>query len=188
MSAAGTGPDDRGVTSPADAWPRAELSPIARLRTLAAALPSSVLVERTIPDDFDAVWGYFADMEQSLPSFDQAVGRFTITERTGTRLVARTRSPRLRIPFTFDVDLEPGWCWMTARSRVYAVGFAAEREGDQTRFAHLEAYTPPGPSWVRAILHRMLRYRHRALDHHVRADIDGLERAIIRLAPGRAPG
>jgi hypothetical protein len=117
-------------------------------------------------------------MEQSLPSFDQAVGRFTVTERTGTRLVARARSPRLRIPFTFDVDLEPGWCWMTARSRIYAVGFAAERDGEQTRFAHLEAYTPPGPSWLRAGLHLVLRSRRRALDHHVRADIAGLERAV----------
>ncbi|MEO5901447.1 MAG: hypothetical protein ABIR68_15160 [Ilumatobacteraceae bacterium] len=166
------------IESADDGWPQAALSPIARLRALAAGLPSAVLVERTVSHDLDAVWGYFSDMEHSLPTFDQAVASFTVSERTGTRLVARARSPRLRIPVTFDVDLEPGWCWMTARSRIYAVGFAAERDGQETRFAHLEAYTPPGPAWVRATLHRILRSRLRALDHHVRADIDALERAV----------
>jgi hypothetical protein len=67
---------------------------------------------------------------------------------------------------------------MTARGRFYAVGFAAEPDGDQTRFAHLEAYTPPGPSWLRTIAVRLLRSQRRALSRHVLADMEGLDRAL----------
>lgn len=156
----------------------AQLDPVGRLRVLAAGLPAAVLDERTMAAPFDKVWGFFSDMEQSLPRFDQAVGEFEIVERDGSRLVARARTPRLRVPLTLDVDLEPGWCLMTARPSAYVVGFAAVPEGDQTRFAHLEAYSVPVPPLLGTVIRPLLVASRRSLAGHVAHDMDGIERAL----------
>jgi hypothetical protein len=159
-------------------WPVAHLDPVGRLRILAAGLPGAVVDQRTIDAPFERVWGFFSDMEASLPRFDQAVGSFQIVKRAGSRLVARARTPRLHVPVTFDVDLEPGWCWMTARPSAYIVGFAAQPDGDRTRFAHLEAYTLPGPPGLRALVRPLLLASRRHLTTHVRGDVDGIEMAL----------
>jgi hypothetical protein len=145
---------------------------------LAAGLPGGVLDERTMAAPFDRVWGFFSDMEQSLPRFDRAVGEFRIVERDGSRLVARARTPRLRFPIKFDVDLESGWCLMTARPSAYVVGFAAIPEGDRTRFAHLEAYSVPAPPLLGTVIRPLLVASRRSLAAHVTHDVDGIERAL----------
>jgi hypothetical protein len=161
-----------------DQWPTASLGNVGRLRALTAAYKASVIVERTIPASFDRVWEYFADMERSVPSFDETVAEFRITERIGNHLTARVRGPLLPIRFTLDVDLEPGWCIMTARPVYYLVAFAAEPAGDQTLFAHAEACNIPGPKALRRIGAPILTPATKWLRGHVTRDIDGLEREL----------
>jgi hypothetical protein len=169
-----------------DVWPLAQLDRVQRLRVLAASLPGASMHERIVPAPFDQVWNFFSDMERSLPSFDQAVGEFRIVERDGTRLVARARSPRLRVPFTFDIDLEPGWCLMTARPGIYVVGFAAQPDNGQTRFGHVESYNLGGPGWIRAAIRPLLALTKSRQHSHVVADVDGIEAALdVRPASDR---
>jgi hypothetical protein len=163
----------------AESWPVARFGPVARLRVLAAGLPGAVLHERTLAAPFERVWGYFADMERSTPEFDDQVGEFRVLRRDGHRLVARVRSSGWpRAPITLDVDLEPGWCWMAARPRLFVVGFAAEPEGGSTRFAHLEGLTFPGPPALQAVARPLLIATRRLHRSHVPADVDGIERAL----------
>jgi hypothetical protein len=159
-------------------WPVAHLDPVARLRILAAGLPGAAVDERILDAPFQQVWDFFSDMETSLPLIDQAVGSFEIVSRTGSRLVARARTPRLHLPMTLDVDLEPGWCWMTARPHAYVVGFAAQPDEGHTRFAHLEAYNVAGPPRLRRLARPLLVAGRRHLAKHVGGDVDGIERAL----------
>jgi hypothetical protein len=161
-----------------DQWPTAGLGNVGRLRALTAAFKASAIVERTIPVSFDRVWEYFSDMERSVPSFDETVAEFRITERAGTRLTARVRGPILPISFTLDIDLERGWCLMTARPVYYLVAFAAEPVGDHTLFAHAEACNIPGPQALRRIGSPILTPVTRWLTGHVTRDVDGLEREL----------
>ena len=161
-----------------ETWPVAHLDNIARLQVLAAGLAGAAFYEQVLPYDFDRVWGFFSDMERSLPAFDQAVAEFRVLSREGTRLIGKARGPRVPLHITFDVDLEPGWCWMTARRQLYVVGFAAEPVGEQTRFAHLESYNVSGPAWLRVTAERLFSIRSGALQRHVRHDVEGIASAL----------
>jgi hypothetical protein len=159
----------------ADAWPVAELGPLARLRALSAGLPGTWLVERTIDAPFDDVWGFLSDLERSAPAFDTDVHALQIRKRDGDRLRIRANGPwwALHAPLGFDVELRPGWCWMV--SPLYVVGMAAEPDGDRTHYGHLEGVVGHR-RWLRPLL-AASRYRHR---HHVPRDVDGIERALGR--------
>ena len=125
-----------------EAWPTATLAPAARLRALSAGLPGTVVEERVLDAPFERVWGFVADLERSVPTFDRDVASLRVTSRRGTRLRVRTTgSWRMAgLPLAFDVDLEPGWCWMVARPRLYVVGMAAAPLPDdpgRTHYLHL---------------------------------------------------
>ncbi|HEX3795631.1 MAG TPA: hypothetical protein VHV57_14150 [Acidimicrobiales bacterium] len=159
-------------------WPQANVGNVGRLRALAAGFPGSAYTERHIPVPFEQVWDYFSDMERSVPSFDETVAEFHITNRDDNRLTAKVRGPFLPIRFTLDVDLDVGWCLMTARPAYYLVMFAAEPSGDHTRFAHAEACNLPGPTVLRRPIQPLFRLARRWLVGHVERDVDGLELAL----------
>ena len=171
---------DLHATAATATWPTAALGPRARLRALAAGLPGAVLVERVIDAPFEDVWGFIADLERSVPTFDQDVRGLRITDRDGTRLQARAASSWRAgfVPLAFAIDLEPGWCWMVSRPHLYVVGMAAEPDPDdpgRTRYAHLEGI---------ALRHRLLAPVARATRgqtrRHVRSDIAGIARQVTR--------
>ncbi len=162
-----------------DRWPTAALGEVGRMRVLAAAFPGAFLEERLVPRSFETVWGYLSDLERSIPDFDRTVGGLRIVRRDGERLEARARAAGpVPLATTFDVDLRPGWCWMVARPAFYVVGFAAEPEGDQTRLAHMEALSVPGPPGLRAALGPLLRMSRFGVARHVPRDLDGIGRAL----------
>ncbi len=169
---------DLAADAAAATWPTAALGPLARLRALAAGLPGAAVEERTIDAPFEAVWGFISDLERSVPTFDQDVRSLQVTSRQGTRLVAKAASSWrvARIPLSFAIDLEPGWCWMVARPHLYVVAMAAEPDPDdpgRTRYAHLEGV---------ALRHRALapiaRLTRVHTRRHVRHDVDGITRAV----------
>lgn len=158
-----------------DAWPQASLGNIRRLRVLAVAFPGMIVRERRFAAPFDRVWNYFSDLERSIPAFDETVRAFRIVSHDDTRLVACARNPWLPIDSTLDVDLEPGWCLMTARPRYYVVAFAAEAAGDHTLFAHAEACSVVGSQVIRRPIQAVLSGVNRRLGRHVDKDLDRLE-------------
>lgn len=169
---------DLAAEAEAAPWPTASLAPRARLRALAAGLPGAVVQETVVDAPFDAVWGFIADLERSVPTFDDDVRALRIVERDGTRLAARAASSwRVgRVPLSFAVDLEPGWCWMVARPHLYVVAMAAEPDPDdpgRTRYAHMEGI---------ALRHRLLapvaRLTRLHTRRHVRGDVAGITRAV----------
>ena len=156
-------------------WPTASLSPTARARALAAGIPGVVLQEGTLDAPFAEVWGFIADLERSVPAFDDAGARLEVVERDGTRLRIHTRASwrMAGLPLDFDVDLEDGWCWMVSRPRLYVVAMAAEpdpAEPGRTRYAHLEGITVRPRALARAT-----RWRSR---RHVASDVAGIERGL----------
>lgn len=161
-----------------DNWPQADLGTVGRLRALAAGYPGAGYAERVLPAPFARVWDYFADMERSIPALDHTVAEFRIVARDGSRLTASTRSPWLPLHFTLDVDLEPGWCLMTARPVYYLVVFAAQPHREGTLFAHAEAASVPGPEPLRRAMRPLLAVPGRLLARHVSQDIDGIETAL----------
>ena len=161
-------------------WPTADLDRVQRLRVLEAALPGTVLVEYRVERPFDEVWGWLADLEQSGPAFDSDVHRLNIVQRDGSSLRIRANGPWwvAHLPLPFDVELTEGWCWMVSRPQVYVVGMAAEPDGDATRCGHLEGVALPGSRWTRALaepVHTLSRWRHQ---HHVPADVAGIQRSL----------
>ncbi|MBM3664008.1 MAG: hypothetical protein FJW94_14260 [Actinobacteria bacterium] len=109
--------------------------PIARLRVLAAALPGSVIAERTLDASFDQVWQVIADLETMTPRYEHNVSTVEVTDRDGARatILVTTRTGHTE---TMDVRLVLGWCLMHSPSTV--VAFAARDAGNQTLLAHLE--------------------------------------------------
>jgi hypothetical protein len=172
--------------SAAEAWPAARLDGIARLRVLAAALPGVVLHERILDHPFDAVWAVATDFEVRVPQWEADVSAARVRRREllapdHERIDLIAHGPRWMggRAIGFDVDLEPGWCWMVARRpQVYVVGMAAIPEGDGTRFAHLEGVVLAAPGWAAPLARPVLavsRWRHR---HHVPKDVDAIERVL----------
>jgi hypothetical protein len=166
-------------------WPAVELDRVAQLRVLSRALSGVALAERTIAAPFDVVWGFVADLPNSVPQFDRDVASIEIVERDGERLKVVSRPPLLPIPFRLDVELREGWCWMVAHPQLYVVGMAAVPAGEHTRFAMLEGVSFAGPSALRSMLapvSAISRWRHR---RHLPHDLDGIERALgLRPTPG----
>jgi hypothetical protein len=159
-------------------WPTATLAPAARLRAVAAGLPGTVVEERVLDAPFERVWGFIADLERSVPTFDRDVARLRVTSRRGTHLQARATSSWRHgsLPVNFEVDLEPGWCWMVSRPRLYVVGMAAARlpgDPERTHYLHMEGV--PFAGRVLGPVARATRVRHR---RHVASDVDGIERAL----------
>lgn len=161
-----------------EAWPTATMAPAARLRALAAGLPGTVIEERVLDAPFERVWGFIADLERSVPTFDRDVARLRVTSRSGTHVQARATSSwrHAGIPLDFEVDLEPGWCWMVSRPRLYVVGMAAAPlpgDPERTQYLHMEGL--PFAGRVLGPVARATRGRHR---RHVASDVDGIERAL----------
>ena len=157
------------------AWPVASLDPVARLRALAAGLPGVSIEERRLASSLPEVWDFISDLERSIPSFDRSVASIRVLKHCDTHLRIQARSTWRSAfqPMRFEVDLEPGWCWMVSRPTLYVVGMAAVADGDGTHFAHLEGLSIP---WrpLRPLL-RLSRLKHR---RHIRSDLDGIERAV----------
>jgi hypothetical protein len=161
-------------------WPVAQLGPIERMSVLAKALPGSAFAVRRTGLPFEAVWTYIEDLERAIPSLDALVGTFEVIDRVDDRIVARvTGSAWSRVGFVFDVRLQPGWCLMTSRRGLYAVGFAADSDGESTRVAHLEALCIPAPRWARRAVAAGLRMLSYSLRHHVASDLRGLLRGVV---------
>lgn len=172
------------MTEPMLLAPTASLGRIARLHVLASALPGVEVQERVIDAPFDAVWGWVADLERSVPQFDGDVAKLRVLRREGPagdeRLRIRAAGPAklLWLPWTFDVDLRPGWCWMVSKPQSYLVGMAAEPVGDQTRFAHLEGIGFKGSrTWQQVLspVYAVSRYRHRK---HLPHDLANIARLV----------
>ncbi len=160
------------------AWPTARMDPLAKLRALEAALPGVAMHERVIDAPFDDVWGYVSDLETSVPEFERDVSRLRIVRSAGEQLRVHSWSPGVPVPLGFDVTLRPGWCWMVSTPRLYVVGMAAVpegRQGERTRFGHLEGFVVGGP------LLRLSWWRHR---RHIVRDLDGIERGVARRRGG----
>jgi hypothetical protein len=140
-------------------WPVAELDPVRRLRVLASAIAGAHVSERTIPAPFDVVWRIASDLERSFGTFEPDMRGLTIdADLGGGRLVARARS-RYGMRARFDVDLQPGWCWM--QSRFLLIGLAATAVPDGTLVAQTGGVRVPGraaliPVGVRAAGERAL--------------------------------
>ena len=162
------GPDER--------WPDAELSRIARLHVLAAGLPGTIVEERTFARPFDETWAWVGDLSRSVPVFDRTVARLDLEPVAPGRYIGRARSSwrMAGLPQTFDIDLEPGWCWMVGRAGIYVVGMAAEPDGpDRTRFAHLEGVPGRLGRWFAPVA-RASRRRHVGSDlAGMRAHLEG---------------
>lgn len=156
-------------------WPVARLHPISRLRALAAGLAGVAIEERQLDASFESVWGFIADLERSIPTFDRSVASIRILDSNGSRLRIRAVSSwRVGfVPVHFDVQLEPGWCWMVSRPRLYVIGMAAVPDGDGTRYAHMEGFSIPGRPF-----RPLLRFLASRYARHIRADLDGIERSV----------
>jgi hypothetical protein len=168
------------MTSPDATWPTATLSDIARLRVLAEGMRGLIVHERRIAAPFDSVWSFVTDLEHSVPIWDRDVASVRIVHHDGQHLDIRARGTwRVGgLPLRFDVELQPGWCWMVSRPQFYVVAMAAEPDGDGTRFAHLEGVALRHPPWLAPAARPLLglsRWRHR---RHVPRDVDGIERAL----------
>ena len=169
------------TTRAGDGWPVAELDGLARLRTLATALPGVFLHERHIAHPPEDVWRVATDFEELVPIFEPDVSSIRILSRDGERVELLAHAPRWagRRAIRFDAEVRPGWCWMVARRpRAYVIGMAAEPDGDGTRFGHLEGVTLPAPRWAAPLVRPILAvsgWRHR---HHVPRDVDGIERLL----------
>ena len=130
--------------SPSVPWPEARLTPLARARVLAAAVPGAGYREEVFDVPYAEAWPRLADLEHSVPAADKLVTSIRIRSRTQLEdgveeLRFRAGSPLgLFTPFT--ARLEDGFCLMTARARIYVVVMAAEPTPDgRTRFGQLEA-------------------------------------------------
>lgn len=167
-------------------WPEASLDRIARLRLLAGVLPGAVLREYRIPVPFETCWAYLSDLERSVPEFDRDVRKVSVRRASGTRLRIWASLPwRLSgLPLPMDVELDDGWCLMTARPRIYVVGMAAEPDGEATRLAHCEGITVTGPPRVRALARPLLRVTARRTRRHVDHDVEGILARLNPTTPG----
>lgn len=150
------------------AWPLAQLTPAARARAIAAGVPSAALAEVEIDAPFDEVWGWLSDLERSVPQFDVEVARLRIVRREGNRLEVVARAPFLPVPFRFDAVLEPGWCFMRARFRLYLVVMTATPldGGRRTLITHVEGIPLPFTRWLRPILRWVVRGDVRGIARH----------------------
>jgi hypothetical protein len=154
-------------------WPDARLDPVRRLHVLATGVSTRAIVERELPVPFERLWAYLADLEHSVPEFDDNVGSLRVHHRTplggGAELLEASATMWARAPqVRFDIRMEPGFCWMVQRQRIYVVGMAATPIDDtRVRYAHLEGIPRRGSGILR-----------RWLARHVDHDVAGIARAL----------
>ncbi|MEZ0092026.1 hypothetical protein [Streptacidiphilus sp. EB129] len=145
-------------------WPVPGLDPVRRLRVLAAGISGAALAERVIPLPFDRLWGIVSDLEHELGTFEVDMRDITLREVDG-RLEAHARG-RLGFRARFDVQLEPGWCWM--QSRFLMIGIAAVPVPNGTLVAATGGFRLPGRAALfpigvrRANAHALARLARRA--------------------------
>jgi hypothetical protein len=103
-------------------WPTADFDPIRRLRVMAAGVSGAQVVEEVIPAPFEVVWPILSDLENEFGTYEIDMTH-VLVERSEDRITALRARGRLGFRARFDVDLQPGWCWM--QSRFLLIGFAA---------------------------------------------------------------
>ncbi len=145
-------------------WPAATLSPIARARAIAAAIPSAGIMESTLDAPFAEAWAFLADLPRSVPQFDRDVSSITVRGRVelgdGAEQL-RVTVHNHGVPWPFTVRLESGFCLMRARGRLYTVVMAATpdpADPTRTRFVHVEAVPLPGAGFLRPVLAGLARH------------------------------
>ena len=133
-------------------WPTVELDQITRLRAVAAAYPNAGVGEVTVDVPFDEAWPWIMDFERNTPRVDRALRKVRILSRDGDRLTMLVWQRFNPIPVKFDVTIEPGFCIMRARRRLFIVLMAAEPAGEgRTRYAHAEMVPLPRTGWLRRV-------------------------------------
>ena len=121
-------------------WPVADFDQVRRLRVLAAGISGARVAERLIPAPFEQVWDIVADLENELGTFEPDMRR-VVVRQVGDRTEAWAQG-RLGFRARFDVDLEPGWCWM--QSRFLMIGIAAAPAPGGTLVAATGGIRVPG--------------------------------------------
>lgn len=150
----------------------ADLTPMARARALAAALPGAGYAEAVYDLPYEAAWAGLTDFERSVPAADLLVSRVVVRSRRrlddgAEELRLRTWSP-LGTRQSFTVRLEDGFCLMRGDGRLFVVVMAATPEpGGRTRYAHVEAV----PRRAGALLGPFLQ-------RTVRSDVEGFGRYL----------
>lgn len=123
-------------------YPVAELTPVQRLRVLAATIPGVTYCETTLGMPYEQVWAVVSDMDDSMPVLFRNFRSWRTVERDGERLRAYAVG-RLGVRSVFDVTLRPGICIM--QDRRFVGGMAAVADGSRgTRFAVLVGLRGPG--------------------------------------------
>ena len=126
------------------AWPEATLTPVARVRALAAGIPGAGYAEAIFDVPYETAWPRLVDLERSVPAADKLVRRILMKSRRrlddgAEELRFRSTSP-LGLFTSFTARVEDGFCIMQATGRLYVVAMAAEPTDDgRTRFGQLEA-------------------------------------------------
>lgn len=121
-------------------WPVAEFDPVRRLQVMAAGVRGAYVATGVVPVPLEVVWPILSDLENEFTNYEIDMRRVRL-ERSGGRLVARARG-RLGFRARFDVDLQPGWCWM--QSRLLLIGVAATSVSGGTRVAATGGVRIPG--------------------------------------------
>ena len=135
----------------------AEFDQVRRLRVLAAGVSGARVAELFVPVSFDQVWALVADLEHELGTFEPDIHRVTV-RRVDDRVEAHVRG-RIGFRARFDVDLEPGWCWM--QSRFLMIGIAAAPAPGGTLVAATGGIRIPGRAAL--VPFAVLRANRRAL-------------------------
>ena len=165
---------------PFDDWPAVELGNVRRMRVLRAVVPNARMAESIVDAPFDRVWGWFSDLERSVPAFDGQVRRLQIRGREGDRVrMVSWQGPGGVLPMPFDVLLErTGWCLMTSPARLYVVGVCADPVGDdRTHVGVLEA-----------VPRRVGRVAMAGIGRHVRGDVQRIGRVLaVNTTPVEPP-
>jgi hypothetical protein len=151
-----------------NAMPGPHIDPLTRIRVLAAALPSAVVLERHVEAPFGSVWRVVADLEQMAPRYESGLAAVRIVARQGVWYRLQVSSAR-GAEQAVQARMWPGWCLMQSATAIAA--FAVQPLERGTLLAHLEHLRAPGPGTREA-----LRARRAKLQ-------DELE-TIARLATG----
>lgn len=138
-------------------WPVAQVTPLARARALAAAIPGAGYREAIFDVPYDVAWPRLADLERSVPAADKVVRRLRIKERRviadGVEELRFTASSPIGLITPFTARLEDGFCLMRAKWRLYVVVMAAEPTDDgRTRFGQIEAVPRRGGRLLRWLM------------------------------------
>jgi hypothetical protein len=138
-------------------WPVANLDPVRRLRVLASAYPSAGYGEVTLELPFEETWSWLTDFDRNVQRFDSTVARTRTTPRPDGDLSLLAWTRRNPIPLPFRVHVEPGFCMMRGRARLFLVLMAAvPLDEGRTRYAHAEAVPLRATGFLRRRVQRMV--------------------------------